>query len=462
MKIALVFCPFGGIEQPPAGITYLAAYLRDAHDVSLFDLNIHFRRYCAEQGDEFFSMDVYAPGAIRDEQHLELGELEVVQGFVELWASRIAGGYDLVGFSLFQASFHFSTLLMEAIRRLKPGIRIVAGGPFCDLTDGGIDVMELPNPADSGPRYLVDAAVLGEGELSFRGLVNTIEAGGEIHGLPGVLTSRSEKPPPVTPAEWADLDALPFPDYSGYELASYKNLILPLVASRGCPYNCRYCAEKPLWEIYRSRRAAGVFEEIRHHMRESGALFFHFSESLVNGNISMLHELCDRIIESKIEIGWYALATARKQMNDGLLQKIRASGCSSLNYGLESGSDRLLRDMRKPFTAKQVSAVLAATRRAGISTEVCLFVGYPTETEEDLAETFNFLERNAASIDRVHLAGTCRVGPRSYLMRHAGEMGIVGFGDEWHLTDGTSTPLIREDRARRLEAHCEKLGLKSW
>ena len=460
MRVALVFCPFGSNnEQPPVGITHVAANLGDAHQVDLFDLSADFRAHCKEVGDEFFAREAYDYKMLIDLEEMDLDQLEIVREYAADKAKLLAADYDIVGFSLFAANLNFSHRLISEIKRRDPATLVVAGGPSCDLAAAAREIMAFDYPTEHGPRHLVDAAVVGEGERTFRRLVDAVAAGEDFRDLPGVLTDRGATPVLVENSEPCELDALPYPDYSLYDLDRYTDTIIPLVTSRGCIYRCRYCSEHGLWGPFRSRSAESMLAEIRFHLERCNIPCFHFTGSLFNGDIKQLSRLCDLIIESGLEFGWYGLAAIRKEMDQALAAKMRASGCIGVNYGLESGSDRLLEDMGKRYDSALASRVLAASKQAGFRVGAYLFVGYPTETEADLAATFEFLRDNRQNLDELHFTGTCRVGPLSYLRNHMAEMGIVGYGDWWHLTDGTSTPEIRADRARRLEAFCMDLGL---
>ncbi|MBI5527539.1 MAG: radical SAM protein, partial [Deltaproteobacteria bacterium] len=392
MRVALVFCPFGSVEQPPTGITCVAAALASVHAVDCFDLNIEFHAYCVEHRIGLFAKRIFEGEDVLALKDLAL-EGHGIPAFLDGWADQLAG-YDVVGFSLYNATYNFSKTLMRRIKVRNPKSVVICGGPFCELNCFGKEISRLPlDPQAPGSPLLVDGTVLGEGEITFRKVLDAMAAGGDWRAIPNVLTIDRGELHVNDGYELCNLNGLPFPDYSRYPLSKYSQSIIPVVGSRGCINRCCYCGEQPYWKKYRFRSAENICAEIDHHIRTTGLSLrhFHLCDSLINGNMKELERLLDLIIEKNLGIIWYGMAAIRKEMTFEVLDKMKRAGCLQLNYGIESGSAKVLRDMRRRLTPDLAARVLADTKRAGIRAGACWIVGFPTETEEDFALTLRFL-----------------------------------------------------------------------
>lgn len=265
----------------------------------------------------------------------------------------VASNYDWIGFSVFKSNEPNTLDLVKRIRQRSSHIKIILGGPQCfswQFTGFPYEV-----------RY-VDSVVIGD---------------------------------PLPP-----LDERPFPTFSGFKLPRYeRKRALPIIASRGCIGRCRFCSERLLTDGFQVRNPEGIVAEIRYHKKVNNTKWFTFHDSLINGNLRHLEELCDLLIGE--EIYWDAQAIIRQDMPEGLLVKMKKSGCFNLFIGLESGSDKILKLMRKGFTTVDASNFFRKCKSVGLHFEISLIVGYPGETEEDFHETLDFILRNKEYIPKI-------------------------------------------------------------
>jgi len=440
MKVALVQCPLWGINQPPPGLAYLSAALRAAgHEVEVFHFELEL----------FHSVDP----ALRKHFQSDMGYDQVysllgIEGFLDRWAERVVeSGARMVGVSMFYMTEYVSLQLVSKIKELNPMIAVVLGGPSCDRGVHGPSFIQ---------REDVDAVTVGEGEWTVVEIADALEADGAlVRPIPGVLARIDGSVvdggdrPLIEP-----VDEIAFPDYADFDLTRYaRPNTLALFTSRGCPNRCKFCSERKFWRKYRARSAENVFEEIRGHY-ENGVRRFYLVDSLINGNMRQLEELMDRIIESNMEIRWYGMAMLRKEMTRELLEKMARAGCLLLQYGIESGSRRVRKDMGKRESVDLVHRILRDTHGAGIRIQGLFIVGYPTERYRHFLATLWFIYRNSRFFDYV-VRPTCPYVclPNSTLFEERDSYGIVLSEPDysgWTSMDGCNT---LERRTRRLDLY---------
>jgi len=365
----------------------------------------------------------------------------------------------MVGFSLFMSSINASILLAKYLKIKKPDLLLVGGGP--EVTRFKQVVM------DKMPRFAIlreealtegvfDLLVAGEGEETLRELVMLKRKGDDLCKAEGILYQRDgviveNKPRNMT----QDLDVFASPDYSDFEVGRYARKSLPLVSSRGCLNRCAFCADSPLWKIYRFCSARKVVDDIKTLVGDYKIHEFEFVDSLFNGNISRVEEICDLIIASGLKVQWSAKASFHPGMNLGLLKKMRKAGCGSLAYGVESGSPRVLLDMRKNMDLAIARRIIRETSLAGIEANCFFLIGYPTETEDDFCMTLDFIRENAKFIHRFDQVTGCHIEEDTFLGRNLEQYGILRKDDGWYSHE--STPEIREERLEKFKALAREL-----
>ena len=253
-----------------------------------------------------------------------------------------------------------------------------------------------------------------------------------------------------------DLNELPMADWEWVDFSQYTSKSIPLITSRGCIRRCNFCseagAETTSWGAFRYRDARHVMEEIRLQYSRHQFDYLWFTDSVFNGSMKMVNELCDLLVEADLDFQWQAQMTIRKDMSPEVFRKMKASGCHMIHWGLESGSDTVLKMMRKGYGIGLAKTVIAAAHEADLQQNVNLIVGYPGETEEHLQETMEFME----VLDQFDIVNPpvaiCSVNPGANLFYMLDELDIdLGVDGRWFIRDGSNTHEIRLDRKRRLE-----------
>ena len=455
--IVLVMCPGWGVIQPPVGLSYLSGFLRSrGFSVKCLDLSLALYKVFPEK--KYWELNY-------PEYFLTLGLfdefiLPFLNPIIPDWVDAILRpGPRAVGFSLFMSNTIVSSLLARQIKKVSPQTTIIAGGPEVTrikrvMHDGVHRFAHMEQ--DTVMEGVFDVLVDGEGEEALLDLLPLLKDKKDFRGLPGILylEDHTLKATPSRPL-MTDLDVLPPADYHDFDLPAYIKRSLPLVTSRGCINRCTFCADSPLWKTYRARSARKTVEEIKYLAREYGRDEFEIADSIFNGDIKRIEAICDLIMEAKLQIRWSAKVSARKEMTFDLLKKMRDAGCTSLAYGIESGSPRVLKDMRKNPDLESAQRVIQDTSRAGILANCFFIIGYPTETEEDFQMTLDFIERNARHIYRFDQITGCHLEEDSFLGLNMDAYGIVFKDDGWH--SAVSTPQIRRERLARFREFARKL-----
>ena len=392
--LILIQSPAWGINNPPLAIAQLTAFLRkEGVQVFSYDLNIEFYQSRGEQDKAAWRLEY---------SHL----WENASWIDEIWESHrdlidplidavAASPARLIGLSTYCSSYLSARKLATEIKERSPNKIIVFGGPHVSRFFAG----ERTFGNDDVP---VDFIVDGEGENTLYELYRAIIDGTKTVHIPGILFKRDDQVIFTGERELIkDLDSLPFPDFSDFDLSLYleKNK-LPVASSRGCVNRCIFCNEYPFWKKFRHFSGDYIFNNIRHlKSKFHPVYFFEFHDSLINGNIPALERFCDLVIESNLMIQWSGQAIFRREMTYGLQRKMVESGCVGVGYGLETASQRLISKIGKHMARGiNIDQVLIDGEKAGLSCCLNFMFGLPGETDEDAKENIEFIGSSLFSV----------------------------------------------------------------
>jgi radical SAM superfamily enzyme YgiQ (UPF0313 family) len=239
--------------------------------------------------------------------------------------------------------------------------------------------------------------------------------------------------------------------------------MIPVVGSRGCARRCAFCNDWIVWPNYRFRSAENIFTELLYHINNYTICDFEFVDLAINGKEAELGKLCDLIIANHIKINWVANFLIRPKINAGLFSKLRDAGCNVLRFGIESGSDKILKTMNKPFTIKDAEENLKQSYLAKIENHINLIVGYPGEDDNDFKATLSFVERNREFINRIANVHPCYLTPESELEKKYESYNIIlpkeSFSTHWYDKSG-NTYAQRKARALEVKKLASRLDIQ--
>ncbi|MCL2388928.1 MAG: B12-binding domain-containing radical SAM protein [Elusimicrobia bacterium] len=372
------------------------------------------------------------------------------KSYFEGWAeSVISSGVNVLGFSLWRTNENITRLTAEIVKQKKPEIKIIYGGPGAALY----------SPSDVLESKVVDVVVWGEGEETLLEVLEKFENNESLEYVKGISFLSKDgfvkNNPPRSEIE--DLNALPFIDLSGIDIEKYPVKSIPLMFARGCSWRCKFCECFVTWKTYRTRTADNIFNEILLRLKEfkRERYYFQLYDCALNQDLKMLGELCAKIISLGLPKGTITFGGCAKimsAMDFDFIKKLSLAGLDNWAFGVESGSDKVLKLMGKPYTAAKAEEVLKNGYELGIAQSYNIIVGFPGETEEDWDKTISFIERTSEYVNDVNF---CYMMMSSSQVQERFKNNIAyneGFdAKKWVSLDGTNTFEIRVKRMERLE-----------
>ncbi len=380
MRILLIEPPFErfqGIKRAffPLGLTYVAAYVESqGHTVEVYDVEHARESNIIQYAEAAKSYQKYLEG-LDNMQHPVWRE---VRGELQRFRPH------LIGVSCPTVKYEPALKIAGIAKEVDPDIKVVFGG--C-------------HPTVLAERVLVnksvDFAIRGEGEHTLAQLVSAIEGNepfNNIEGLSHKADSRIYHNPKreLIP----DLNQLPFParsllrDAEGYD-AEDMGLMM---GSRGCPFQCTYCASQNMWgRRVRYRSVQNIIDEILKIKEQFGTTQFSFEDDSFTANPKLIGEFCEQLISRRLRIGWSAI-TRINLLNDELISRMKRAGCNHIRVGIESGSDKVLKATNKGLTVEQMRAGAKVLHRHGVYWSAYFMMGLPSEAEDDILASIKLMQ----------------------------------------------------------------------
>lgn len=290
---------------------------------------------------------------------------------------------DVVGISA------YSLGLVDVVRTLM----VCRAAKVPHVLLGGPHVNDFPHLSALLPG--VDAAVRGEGQATLPAVLDTLEAGGSLRGLPGVMTAvdAENEAPVAAPRLSNQLDDYPILDLSLIDYTRYYDvlggggLFTTVITSRGCPHRCTFCNTPR--DPFCAMSAARICEELKVRIAQ-GIREIYFVDDTFNTVNSRVRELCEEILRHGLKFRWTARFRARG-IDRSLLVLMKRSGCARLQIGVEQGTDDALARLQKDVTVAEIEAAFRLCREVGIKTVAYFMIGTPSErTRVDVKHTIDF------------------------------------------------------------------------
>jgi anaerobic magnesium-protoporphyrin IX monomethyl ester cyclase len=267
------------------------------------------------------------------------------------------------------------------------GAKVIMGGPHATFADKEILANEKA----------VDIIVRGEGEETILELAKeapNLQKIGDIKGI--TFRKNNEIIQTETRPFIQNLDALPRPAYHYLPIKKYRisgQYLLPVMSSRGCPFQCSFCVASQMFgQKFRARSPKNVVDELEWLKNEYDAEGIAFQDDTLTFDRKRALEICDGIIERKINLRW-GCGTRADVVTKELLAKMSKAHCNETMFGVESGCPRMRAVLKKGVTNDQIENAIKWTKEAGIFVTVSVILGYPGETKETLQETLDFVRK---------------------------------------------------------------------
>ena len=327
---------------------------------------------------------------------------------------------DVIGIQAMTFTLIDVNIIGALAKEILPGAKIVIGGPHAHIY-----------PEETAALSYVDFVVRGEGELSLYALCENIGKPDKLKEIKGLMYRENGSIVKTGPPEAImDLDSLPFParyltPYTLYNspLAATKP-VTNVFTSRGCPYECLCCNRPHLGRAFRSRSPKNIADELGECVG-MGIREFIFYDDTFTLDINRAIAVCREIKKRGLGITW-DIRTRVDCVNEEFLDEFKSSGGERIHYGVEAASDRILKELKKCFTLKDVERAFLMTRKRGIKIIAYFMIGSPSETEKDIRDTIGLAIR--LKPDYAHFSITTPF-PGTDLYRLGVEKKI--FGDFW-------------------------------
>lgn len=298
-----------------------------------------------------------------------------------------------VGITLFTVGVFNAGIISDILKAKAPHIVLLVGGPH--MSSMGHETMN---------KFLnFDVAVIHEGELILENLLHNVENNISLSEVNGIIyreddgSMRRTSPPPNI----EDLDSLPMPAWD--LLPNFPDAYLPSIydyprapvatysASRGCPFLCEFCDTSTFGGQIRYNSPQRVYDVMKHLSQTYGIKHLQFVDDLFVAHNARVAEFSRLLIANKIDMTWSCTARVNT-VKPETLALMKEAGCWEISFGLESGSDYLLDEMKKSQKVSTAVQAVQWTHEAGIRVKGLLMLGYPGETLQTIEETKEFVK----------------------------------------------------------------------
>jgi len=455
-SLVLATLPPWGVESPSIGLGYLDSYIRGKGvNSEVYDFNIYFHNSAPDEykmlwhieNKNYWSNEKTFPLVCK------LFEKEIDYAVKKILSSPAR----LVGFSVVDPK---ERITIEVIRRVKekdPRKKIILGGPACSTEE------QRGFFTDNLPEGNVDYFVVGEGEETLYEIIKSNPS--DSNNLPGTAYKEGGIWKSASRGLIEPLDSIPFPDYRAFDLNQYVSPNTILVEwSRGCLGHCSFCKNYRLVQGYRRRSPENIIKELLFLRDRYRIDSFTVCDNLMNGDPLQLEGVCEGMIRNNLEMSWSGQIAPHRRMHEGLFVKMRRAGCSRIQIGVESGSDSVLKMMKKPYSSEVAEENIKAAKKAGMETEIFIIVGFPGEGENEFGKTVNFIRKNHRYLDTIKSINTLHLIAGTEVYEKPGNFNLAPLPKQdwhylWESLDGNNYAK-RKKRAEELLDLASSLGLK--
>ncbi len=284
---------------------------------------------------------------------------------------------------------------VNLVKEINPGCKVVIGGSHAGVY-----------PSETISIDGIDIVVTGEGEIVFGEILENLK---NLHKVKGILFKdengniHNTGAPALLSEE--QLNKLPFParhmtPYKKYSsLLAKRTPITTLFTSRGCPYKCTFCNRPLLGKNFRALSPERVVAEIEDCLKLGIHEFLVYDDTFTVRK-KRVKDICNLIIEKKLDIG-FDIRTRVDIIDEELLILLKKAGCRGIHYGIEGGTDKILKVLNKEIDLDKAVEIIRLTKKHKIQTLAYFMIGSPTETISDIYETFRFTKK--INPDFIHL-----------------------------------------------------------
>lgn len=361
---------------PAIGIAYLSGYLQaQGYRTAVVDP-------VGEDLDQIWPIEdhpEYVAQGLRFEEILE----------------KIPKDTDLFGFSvMFSGEWPITKKLINLIKERFPNVPTLGGGEH---------ITALPEFSLQSAKGL-DYCAIGEGEQTLLEFCDALFKNGNPKTVPNIVTldengkaTQIDKPPRIK-----DIDSIPWPDWNNTPLKPFWDhekshgissvRDMPMMASRGCPFQCTFCSNPAMWTTrYVTRNVDDLLNEIQHYIKRFDITSIQFYDLTAIVKKSWIVEFCKKYIERGLTIRWTLPSGTRSEaLDDETLSLMSKTNCRYLVYAPESGCPESLQKIKKRVSLPKITDSMRTARRHGITVRANLIIGFPHEKRKNVWRTLRY------------------------------------------------------------------------
>lgn len=299
----------------------------------------------------------------------------------------------VIGFSTNSTCHHVAIEISRIIKSKHSGIKVMMGGHQASLT--AVETLKL--------FPWIDLIAIGEGELNITPIMDAlISDNGNLANIKGIAYCSPKgiiKNSDIDLLE--NLDDIPLLDYDlinlDIDLDKRNKITFPIEVGRSCPFSCTFCCTKTFWkQKFRMKSVGRLVDEIEYIMGRYGSTDFHFLHDLFTFKKKIVIDFCNEISKRGLNIRWICSARV-DTISEDMIIAMQQAGCQRIFLGVESGSPKIQKLIRKNISVDAIWDKVQIIRRIGIKVEAGFMYGFPNENKDDVNVSLNMMLMGAAN-----------------------------------------------------------------
>ena len=436
----------------PIGLAYIVGAIRDLGDIQVIDP---------------FSIGEKAPEISNYNKDVSIIGLTPDQ---ILYYVKKAPEICLIS-SMFSMDWPITRTLINLIKTKYPKCLIIGGGEhFSAVTEYSF--------IDSS----IDIIVTGEGEETIRELILCINDGNKLPiNISGTVVrnpnnkdeliynkprKRIRNLDSIQKPAWDLFNVKPFLDNGvGSTSGNRKNFRpFPIIMTRGCPYECTFCSNPDMWgRKWSTRPPSDVINEMKEYINEYDATHFYSCDLTAIIKESWIIEFCNLLIKENLNITWgMPTGTRSEVLNLNVLKLLKESGCDDIDYAPESGSNFVLKSIKKKISKKAMLKSMKECNKLNMKTKANIILGFPEEKRRHIFETYLFAIRMAFAGIEDLAATPLAAYPGSKIFHDLYSKGEIKYSDDYFFglsSQGSIDLSASYSKISTLELYIYKMGL---